>query len=36
MPNGKYNGQKLTKLVSNEMAANIIRMNPRVPSIILK
>ncbi len=33
-PNGKYNGQKLMKLVSTKMPASIIRTMPMVPGMM--
>jgi hypothetical protein len=35
MPKGKYSGQKLIKLVSRKMAANMRRMIAKVPVITL-
>ncbi len=33
IPKGRYNGQKLTKLVSTKMAARASKTNPKMPEI---
>ncbi len=35
MPNGEYNGQKLTKLVSTKIPAKTNKIIPNVPSTVL-